>query len=77
MRQLQRHLTGSVRWRDTAEDYRSPPQQVLRACGDPAGGAESFPTELFYHLYDVFCASSVTGVGAKETNSIVCLLYRP
>ena len=33
VRQLQRHLAGSARRRDTAEDHRSPPQRVLRARG--------------------------------------------
>ena len=76
VRQLQRHLAGSARRQDTAEDHRSPPQRVLRARGDPAGGTEWFPTEPFYHRYDV-CDSSVTGVGAEETNSTVRTLYRP
>ena len=76
MRQLQRHLAGSARRQDTAEDHRSPPQRVLRARGDPAGGAEWFPTEPFYHRYDV-CDSLVTGAGAEETNSTLCMLYRP
>ena len=35
-----------------------------------------FPTEPFYHLYDV-CDSSVTGAGTQETNYALCLLYRP
>ena len=76
VRQLQGHLTGSARRQDPAEDHRSPPEQVQRARGDPAGGAEWFPTEPFYHRYDV-CDSSVTGAGAEETNSAVSMLYRP
>ena len=36
-----------------------------------------FPIELFHHRYDVVRDSSATGVGAEETNSVVCLLYRP
>ena len=36
----------------------------------------SFPAEPFYHRDDV-CDSSVTGAGAEETNSAVCMLYRP
>ena len=36
---------------------------------------EWFPTVLFYHRYDV-CNSSVTGAGAEETNSALCMLYR-
>ena len=73
VRQLQRYLPGSARQQDTAEDHRSPPQGVLRARGDPAGGVEWFPTEPFYHRYDV-SDSSATGVGAEETNSIVCFM---
>ena len=73
MRQLQGHLAGSVRWKDTAEDNRSPPQRLLLARGDPTGGTEWFPTEPFYHQYDV-CDSSVTGAGAEETNSTVLFL---
>ena len=65
MRQLQGHLAGSVRRQDTAEDHPSPPQRVLRARGDPAGGTEWFPTEVFYHRYDV-CDSAVKGAGAEE-----------
>ena len=42
--------------------------------GDPAGGTEWFPTEPFYHRYDV-CDSSVTGAGAGETNPALCMLY--
>ena len=76
VRQLPGHLAGSARRQDTAEDHRSPPQRVLRARGDPAGGTEWFPTEPFYHRYDV-CGSSVTGAGAEETNSALCMLYRP
>ena len=76
VRQLQGHLAGSARRQDTAEDHRSPPQRVLRARGDPAEGTEWFPTEPFYHRYDV-CDSSVTGAGAEETNSAVYMLYRP
>ena len=37
VRQLQGYLTGSAPWQDTAEDHRSPPQGVLRACRNPAG----------------------------------------
>ena len=53
VRQLQGHLAGSARRQDTAEDHRSPPQRVLRARGNPAGGTEWFPTKPFYHRYDV------------------------
>ena len=49
VRQLQGHRAGSARRQDTAEDHRSPPQQVLCARGDPAGGTQWFPTEPFYH----------------------------
>ena len=45
MRQLQGHLAGSARRKNTAADHRSPPQRVQRARGDPAGGTEWFPTE--------------------------------
>ena len=76
VRQLQGHLAGSARRQDTAEDHRSPPQQVLRVRGDPAGGTEWCPTEPFYHRYDV-CDSSAIGIGAGEANSVVCMLYRP
>ena len=76
VRQLQGHLAGSARRQDTAEDHRSTPQRVLRARGDPARGTEWFPTEPFYHRYDV-CDSSVTGAGAEEMNSTLCMLYRP
>ena len=76
MRQLQGHLAGSARRQHTAEDFRSPPQRVLRARGDTAGGTEWFPTGPFYHRYDV-CGSSATGACAEETNSTVCMLYRP
>ena len=73
---IQGHLARSARRQDTAEDHRSPPQRVLRARGDPAGGTEWFPTEPFYHRCDV-CESSVTGAGAEENDSAVCMLYRP
>ena len=73
MRQLQGHLAGSACRQDTAEDHRSPPQRVLRARGDPAGGTERFPTEPFYHRYDFF-DSSATGVGAEETDSVACFI---
>ena len=76
MRQLQGHLVGSVHRQDTAEDHRSPPQRVLQARGDPARGTKWFPTEPFYHRYDVVCDSSGTGAGAEETNSAVCMIYR-
>ena len=76
VRQLQGHLAGSARRQDTAEDHYSPPQRVLRAREEPAGGTEWFPTEPFYHRYDV-CDSSVTGAGAEETNFPRCMLYRP
>ena len=76
VRQPRGHLAGSARRQDTAEDHCSPPQRVLRARGDPAGGTEWFPTESFYHRYDV-CDSSVTEAGAEETNSALCMLYRP
>ena len=51
VRQLQGHLTGRACRQNTAEDHRSPPQWVLRARGDPAGGTKWFPSEPFYHLY--------------------------
>ena len=76
VRQLQGHLAGSARRQDTAEDYRSSPPRVLRARGDTTGGTEWFPTEPLYHRYDV-CDSSVAGAGAEETNSTLCMLYRP
>ena len=40
VRQLQGHLAGSALRQDTAEDHRPPPQRVLRARRDPAGGIE-------------------------------------
>ena len=58
------------------EVHRSLPQRVLRARGDPAGGTEWFPIEPFYHRYDV-CDSLATGNGTEETDSVVCMLYRP
>ena len=67
---------GSARRQEIAEDHRSLPQRVLRTRGDPAGGTEWFPTEPFYHPYDV-CDSSVTGASAEETNSALCMLYQP
>ena len=70
MRQLQGHLAGSARLQDIAEDHRSPPQRVMRERRDPARGTEWFPTEQFYHQYDV-CDSSLTGAGAEETNFVV------
>ena len=74
MRQLQGHLAGSERRQYTTEDHRSRPQRVLRVRGDPAGGAEGFPTEPFYHRYDV-CDSFATEVGAEETNPLcVCFI---
>ena len=76
VRQLQGNLAGSACRQDTAEDHRSPPQRVLRARGDPVGGTVWFPTEPFYHRYDV-CGSSVTGVGTEETIPALCMLYRP
>ena len=76
VRQLQGHLADSARRQDTAEDSRLPPQRLLWARGDPAGGTEWFPTEPFYHRCNV-CDSSVTGAGAEETNSAACMLYRP
>ena len=75
MRQLREHLAGSVRRHVTDEDYFSPRQLVLRARGDPAGGREWFPTKSLYHQYDV-CDSTSTGVGAEDTNSVVCMFYR-
>ena len=48
----------------------------MRAREDPAEGTEWFPTEPFYHRYDVR-VSTATGVGAEETNSVVGILYRP
>ena len=65
VRQLHGHLTGSARRPDTAQDHRLPPQRVLRAREDPAGGTEWFPIEPFYHQYDVVCDSSATEVGAE------------
>ena len=76
VRQLQGRLAGSACRQDTAEDYRSLHQRVLRARGDPAEGTEWFPTEPFYHRYDD-CDSSATGVSAEEKNTVVCMLYRP
>ena len=76
VRQMQGYLADSARRQNTAEDHRSPPQGVPRARGDSAGGTEWFPTEPFYHRYDLR-DSSATGVGAEETNFIVCTLYRP
>ena len=46
----------------------------MRARGDPAGRTERFPTEPFYHRYDDGSDSSATGVGAEETNSVVCMV---
>ena len=66
--QLQVHRAGGARWQDTAENHRSPPQEVLRRRGGPAGGTERFPTKPFYHRYIYTWA---TGVGAEETNSVV------
>ena len=37
---------------------------------------EGFPTRSFYHRYDVRDFSA-TGVSTEETNSVVCMLYRP
>ena len=48
----------------------------LRAAGDLAGGKKWFPTEPFYHRYDVY-DSAVTGTGAEEMNSAVYMFYRP
>ena len=76
MRQLHGHLADSARRQNTAEKYRSPPQGVLRARWNLSGGIERYPTELFYHRYDV-CDSSATGVSTEDTNSIVCMFYRP
>ena len=74
MRQLQGHLAGSARRQDTAADHCSPPQRVLQVHADPAGGTDWFPTEPFYHRYNV-CDSLVTGAGAEETNSLyVCFI---
>ena len=54
--------------------YRSPPWHVLRARGDAAGGTEWFPTEPFYHRYDV-CESSATGAGTEKKNPLyVCFI---
>ena len=64
------NLAGSTRRQDTADDHRSPPQRVLRARGDPAGGTEWFPTEPLYRRYDV-CGSSATGLGMEMTNSVL------
>ena len=77
VRQLRGDLAGSARRQDTAEDHHSPPQRALRARGDLAGGTESgFRPNRSNHRYDV-CDSTATGVGAEETNSAVCMLYRP
>ena len=76
VRQLLRHLAGSARRQDTAKDHRSPPQRVLQARRDPAGGTEWCPTEPFYHRYDGH-NSSVPGAGTEETNSALCMLYSP
>ena len=65
---------GVPRDDNSAEDHRSPLQLVLRAGGDPAGGTEWFPTEPFYHRYDV-CDSSVTGAGVEETNAAVYVCF--
>ena len=48
---------------------------LLRACGDPAGRTEWFPTEPFYYRNNVRDPST-TGVGTKETDSTVHRLYR-
>ena len=69
VRQLQGRIAGSARRQDITGDHRSPPQRVLRARGDPAGGTEWFPTEPFYHRYGG-CDSSAKGVGAEETNFV-------
>ena len=66
----------SARRQNTAEDHRSPPQRVLRVRGDPAGVTTWFPTEPFHDRYDIR-DSSATGVGVEETNSVVCMIYRP
>ena len=42
---------------------------------DPYPYYKWFSIEPFYHRYDV-CDSSVTGAGAEETNSAVCVRYR-
>ena len=74
MRQQQGNLAGSARRQDTAEDYRSPPRRALRTRGDLAGGTEWFPTEPFYHRYDV-CGSSATGAGTgKKFPLHVCFI---
>ena len=71
---LQGHLADGARRQDTTEDDRSPPQRVLRACGDPAGQTVWFPTEPFYQRYDVR-NSSATGVGAEEKKTLyVCFI---
>ena len=74
MRQQEGNLAGSARRQDTAEDYRSPPRRALRTRVDLAGGTEWFPTEPFYHRYDV-CGSSVTGAGTgKQIPLHVCFI---
>ena len=42
----------------------------------PEGQSGFRSIEPFYHRYDV-CNSSATGAGAGETNSALCMLYRP
>ena len=74
VQQQQGYFAGSARWQQTAEDHRSPPQKVLQAHGDPARGPEWFSTEPLYDGYDVHDLSAI-GVGAEETNSVVCLIY--
>ena len=37
---------------------------------------ECFFIEPFYHRYGI-CDLTVSGAGAEETNSAVCMLYRP
>ena len=48
-------------------------RRLSEYCGrfrDPAAGTRWFPTEPFYHRYDV-CKLSATGVGAEEAYSYV------
>ena len=59
------HLAGSARRQDTAEDHRLPPQRVLRAHGDPAGGTEWFTTES--DLSSGSQIRSTTGDSLKHT----------
>ena len=70
------YIIGSVSVFFCRCDYS--PDCAVRFTGarDPAGGTEWFPTEPFYHRYDVY-DSSVARAGTEETNSAVCMLHRP